>query len=112
MPNLEENIISGTSKNAAKANMKTVAKYVGTEAVLQGVSYTTARLMNLALAEVTKLIGKKLKENFMPIIQTIFSSGYLGEVVDGSFVAELTTGYRDRSNVPIPTCKRGGRKCS
>ncbi len=48
-------IISGTSKNAAKANMKTVAKYVGTEAVLQGVSYTTARLMNLALAEVIKL---------------------------------------------------------
>ncbi len=40
-------IISGTSKNAAKANMKTVAKYVGTEAVLQGVSYTTARHMNL-----------------------------------------------------------------
>ncbi len=51
--------------------MKIVAKYVGTEAVLQGVSYTTARLMNLDLA---KLIGKKLKEDFMPIIQTAFSS--------------------------------------
>ncbi len=43
----------------------------------------------------------------MPIIQTAFSSGYLGEIVDGSFVAELTTGYRDRSNVPTYMQERG-----
>ncbi len=93
-------IVSSTSKNAAKANMKTVAKYVGTEAVLQGVSYTTAKLMNLALQEVTKLVGQKLKESFMPVIRTAFSSGYLGDIVDGSFVVDLSSSYKYKSEVP------------
>ncbi len=102
-------IISSTSKNAAKANMKTVAKYVGTEAVLQGVSYATAKLMNLALQEVTKQIGQKLRESFMPIIQTAFTSGYLGEVVDQCFVVDLTTSYRYRSDVSY-TMKERAKK--
>ncbi len=93
-------IISSTTKSAAKANLKTAAKYMAQEAVLQGVSFTTAKFMNLALEEVTKLIGQKMKERFVGIIRTSFTSGYLGEVVDGRFIAELTSYYQHQTDVP------------
>lgn len=102
-------IISSTTKTAARTNLKTAAKYVAQEAVLQGVSVTTARLMNRALVEVAKLIGEEMKENFIETILTSFTSGYLGKVVDVRFIAELKRFHRNRSNVPA-TMVTSGKK--
>ena len=93
-------IISTTTKSAAKANLKTAAKYVVQEAVLQGVSYTAGKFMNLALDEVTKLIGQRMKELFLSKIRTAFTSGYLGEVVDARFIAELDSHFENQTDVP------------
>ncbi len=93
-------MVSSTTKSAAKANLKTASKYVAKESVMQGVSYGTSKILNLAVNEVTKLIGENLKESFVGIIRTSFTSGYLEEVVDGRFIAELTTYYKDKANIP------------
>ena len=100
-------IISTTSKSAAKSNLKTASKYVLQEATLQGVSYSTAKVLNLALEEAAKQIGKKLREKFVEKVKTAFSSGYLGEVLDGSLVAEMDTSFSSMSSVPASIQDKG-----
>ncbi len=93
-------MVSSTTKNAAKANLKTAAKHVAKEAVMQGISYGTSKVLNIAVDEVTKLIGENLKKQFVGIIRTSFTSGYLEQVVDGRFIAELNVYYEQQSDVP------------
>ena len=103
------NIVRTTTKAAAKSNLKTAAKYVAQEAVLQGLSFTQAKFMNMALDKVAELIGAKLKEKFMDVIREAFSSGYLGTIVNKRFAAELNRSYKNKFSVPA-TMKTRGKK--